>query len=115
MAGTKNLTPFTKGDNRASEAGKKSKRVISMSTILKKYLDNKPIKATKEQLEKTLNRKLTNKNYAELIIESHMFEAVAGNVPAIKEIYDRIDGKVKQEIEVDATINIILNREVRRG
>ena len=35
------------------------------------------------------------------IVRAHMAKALEGDIPAIKEIYDRIDGKVPQAIVGD--------------
>lgn len=93
MAGIDNLTPFKKGDKRASEAGKKSKR---------KSLDTK----LRERLEKD--------GTLETIMEVLENMAIGGDMQAIKELFDRTYGKAKQSIELgnadDTGLKININK-----
>lgn len=82
----KNLTPFTKDDNRAVEGGRKSKRGKSVKTILRMFLEKKIKGEIFTQGE----------NVALALIE----KARAGDVSAIKELYDRLEGKAVQKQEV---------------
>ena len=93
MANNKNLTPFKKGDKRASECGKKSKR--------------KPLDERLAELAVRLKVKLKDKNgkvigtiTMEDAIERVLLETAAkGEIPFIREYNDRRYGKSKQIIE----------------
>lgn len=71
--------PFTKDDNRASEAGKKSKR-RSLDAIFRERIE--------------ANGSLDN------IMEVLESMAQGGDIQAIKELLDRTYGKAKQSIEL---------------
>jgi len=84
MANEKNLKPFKKGDKRASEAGKKSKR---------KPLDH--------QWREKLNDYIKDKDITtlDLVYKVLVKEVSKGNIMAIRELLDRSYGKSKQPIE----------------
>lgn len=102
--------PFTTNDNRASEAGKKSKRGPSLTTSLQNVLDSKaPIKKLNEIRKKiglapvksTILKvaDLVALNIARLALSGGRYSE--GDVTAIKEIYDRIDGRTSIAIDED--------------
>jgi hypothetical protein len=72
---------FKKGDKRASEAGKKSKRKPSLKRALRDYL-------AKETSE---NGKLSEEN----VVKSVLLHAMKGNSGMAKLIFEYVDGKVK--------------------
>ena len=100
--GSKNILKhrFTKNDNRASEAGKKSTHGPLMQTSLLKILKlkGKPTKARKELL-KYLGLTESPKNLIDVVNMSLISKAIEGNVHAIKEINERTDGRVAMLLE----------------
>lgn len=95
----KDLTPFTKYDNRASIAAKKQKRGPSMKASLAKILNEKAPDKIVKKIEASLGIKLTAKQNLDIVNRILLTEACRGSVPAIREINDRIDGKALQQIE----------------
>jgi hypothetical protein len=87
-------TPFVKGDPRINRKGR-PKRGECLTDILDWALDQKR-KTKNEETgeEKTL---LLRQMLAQRLIHKAVDE---GDVPAIRYIYDRIDGKPKESIEV---------------
>lgn len=117
MANRNPQNQFKKGAEKTIAAGKKSKRGLSMTTLLLKALEKNPDKLTKEWLEKETGRKITGGNYAKLIAQTHVVESLQGNMTAIKEIYDRVDGKQTQGVDItgDLSITVNIQRDVTRG
>jgi len=76
----KNLKPFKKGDSRAIEAGKKSKRGISIVTALKKQFLSGEIDIDK--------------------IAKEMIEQMPKNPAMAKLIIEQLDGKPLDKIEI---------------
>jgi hypothetical protein len=56
------------------------------------------------------------RNKMDAIVRAHIKKALEGDIPAIKEIYDRVDGKVPQgvtggdDLETDNPIKFLINR-----
>ena len=102
--------PFTKNDSRASDAGKKSKRGPSLTTSLQNVLDAKaPIKKL-NQIRKEIGLapvKSTKLTVADMVALNITRLAISGgrylqgDVTALKEIYDRIDGRTSIAIDED--------------
>ena len=90
MANKNPLNQFKKGDKRASEAGKKSKRK-PFDQKMREWLDS----AVKEGENLTVH---------ELFQKALMKEGAKGNVQAIKEVYDRAYGKAKQNIKLSGDV-----------
>lgn len=91
------LTPFKKGN---PIRGGRPKGSISLTTTLKKII-NKEI-----QFKNPLNRKKETKTIREWINLALVAKAMKGDINAIKHIYDRIDGKVAQELIGDLNISV---------
>jgi len=90
MANNENLKPFKKGEKRAVECGKKSKRGVSLKTALKKMF--------KEQND--MSGDLSEENF----VKACTLAGMKGNAGMAKIIFEYIDGKVKQEIELEANV-----------
>ena len=84
-----NLRPAKKGDIRNPNGYNGN---MKLTTILK------------EALEKEAS---PGKTHADIIMESIIRECKRGNPALIKEIFDRIDGRVKQETDVTVTGNAL--------
>ena len=97
-------TRFKKKDKRTSDAGKKGKRGLSMKNSLLRILELEPSTDSIDELQKTLGITLTAKQLADLLSASLVKEALAGNIAALKEINDRVDGRVKEFIKVSGEI-----------
>ena len=82
--------PFTKGDKNAG-----SKDGVSNN------IKNKPARDA-------LNRIITQSDGKELrkVAEAIFAKAQEGDVPAAREIFDRTDGKVVQEVAADVDMNL---------
>lgn len=84
MANNENLKPFTKGDPRAVECGKKSKRK-PLHEKLQDMLES-------GDLDKLLNTAIT--------------QAKHGDMRSMEFVFDRAYGKAKQEIKAEITADI---------
>ena len=105
MSNIDSLKPFTKGDPRASAAGKKSKR-----------------KGIEQEIQDFLKERWGDKDGDErtrldLIKEALLKYGLKGNVKAISELLDRGFGKAKQHnaIEHDGQITINLIKKIING
>jgi len=93
MANDENLTPFKKGDPRAVEGGKKSKRGPSIKSAMKRLIESGEIDVDE--------------------IAKGMFQqALEGNGAYAKLVMEYIDGKVVQPIDLDANVNTLSFQEV---
>ncbi len=81
----KNLNLFEPGNNK----GGRKKGSISLAKILSDMLEKKITKNTGE--------KITIK---EAVVLAHLKKAMSGDIPAIKEVYDRTDGKIISKTEI---------------
>lgn len=81
----------------------KPKGTRSLSTILKEMLD--------EDIEVIEGSSKTKKKFADVIVRQLMQKANKGDIKAIQEIWDRMEGKAKQTIDQsntgDVTIKVI--------
>lgn len=96
----KNLVPFEKGHEKL---GGRKKGTLNMTTRLRNYLETS---LTRMNLG---THKAEKKKVGDWIILALTYQAMKGNVPAIGEIFDRIDGKVPNKVEgkmdMDLTID----------
>jgi hypothetical protein len=81
-----NLKPFQKGN----PGGGRPKGSVSLVTLIKRALD--------QQIDK-------ESTVADAIVAQLLANAMQGDMPAIKEILERIDGKVKQAHELGGDAN----------
>lgn len=86
---------FTKGDPRINRKGRPVGS-LSFATVLQQEAEKQA--GVKEDGTKVSALELITKKLVEL--------AKAGNIMAIKEIADRLDGKARQNIEMDLDANI---------
>lgn len=86
----KNLKPFKKGN----PGGGRPKGSVSLVTILKRTLENKV------SLKDPLTKQEESKTISEHLIKRFIAKALSGDMSAIKEVLERIDGKVLQKSEV---------------
>ena len=82
MANPDSLTPFKPGDPRASEAGKKSKRGVSIKHHLQKVLDSGEVDVND-------------------LVKSMYDNASKGNSGIVKIIMEYLEGKVPDKIIAD--------------
>ena len=85
-----NLKPFVKGDPRI---GQKRKGCLHAASILKKLAKKRLI--VKDDIDGVFRRMTV----AEQIGLVHIAKILSGDVQALKEYYDRVDGKVAQPME----------------
>ncbi len=92
------LQSFKPGDPRASEAGKKSKRGVSLKRALKEMF----------QKEAKEGGKLTQENF----VKACALAGMKGNSGMAKMIFEYIDGKVADKIEADITTKEDVNIKI---
>ena len=80
---------------------------VHFSTTLKRLL------SIKEKTSNPITGETENLTQDEIIALAHILKAKSGDMAAIKEIYDRIDGKVTDKLDVtgdmqhEFTVNIV--------
>ena len=93
------LTPFTKDDNRASEAGKKSRRGRSLSTVIRDLIEAEY--DTPEELKAMFPKdKYTGQELATMAM---IVKSTKGDVQAFHAWADRLEGKPKQTVDTTIT------------
>ena len=85
------LTPFPKGVS--GNPNGRPKGVLNSKTILERFL------SIEKKMTNPLNNETENLTIAELIALKQIANALNGDLPAYKEIVDRIEGKVVSKIE----------------
>jgi general stress protein YciG len=109
VAGSDNLTPFTKDDNRASEAGKKGGKARPLKSMLNDILNEKAGSETIQKIKKRFNIK-GNINNSEALIRQSLINAIDnGQIKDVVEIM-KITGEYNEKIEVDQSV-IFLDAE----
>jgi nitrogenase molybdenum-iron protein alpha/beta subunit len=100
MANEQNLKPFQKGN----PGGGRPKGSVSLVKLLEKLLDKK-IDVTDPFAKKIIDpvtgkeiKPKVEKKVAEAVVLRLLMKALNGDMPAIKEVLERIDGKVNQTI-----------------
>lgn len=86
-----NLIPFKEGES-GNPAGR-PKGSKNLSTILKEMLS--------EEIEVNIDGEKTKKKFADIIVRKLVKKAHDGDLRAIQEIFDRTEGKAKQEVNGD--------------
>ena len=81
-----------------------------MKNSLLRILELEPSTESIEELQKILGITLTAKQLADLLSATLVKEGLAGNIAALKEINDRVDGRVPESIKVKITNRIILEK-----
>ena len=87
--GNGNLQPWRKGQS-GNPAGRKPKHECLTSLL-------------KEEIEKICPSDKQNRTWKELIIIGTMRLAMKGNAAALREVWERVDGRIKQHIGFDGT------------
>lgn len=92
------LQSYVKGDPRAIQGGKKSKRGISLKRVLKEFL----------QKQADDNGSLSPEN----IIKAMTLHGMKGNSAMLKLMFEYIDGKVEDKVtaKVETELTIIKQR-----
>ncbi len=85
--------PFQKG--KSGNPKGRPKKDVCLTSLLK------------EEIEKICPFNKENKTWLQLTVEATMRLAIQGNSTALKEVWERIDGKVKDNVVVDAGIRVI--------
>lgn len=75
----------------------RTKGTRNLSTILKEMLSTE-VTTTDEDGNKTVAE------FQDILIRRLIVEANAGNIQAIKEIFDRVEGKAKQDVKISGEI-----------
>lgn len=102
-----NLKPFVKGpDPRRNKKG--PPKGVMISTILKKLMN---AKASKDVLDlpfiKKLSKSKTLTNGEVMALRLLTNAVVGGDVKAMKEILDRLEGKAQQSVKHSGDVNVI--------
>ena len=66
----------------------------------------------KEELENVSPADKEGRTWKELIVLATLKLAMKGNAAALREVWDRVDGKVRQDIGVDVDLNAEINRRL---
>lgn len=88
MGKEKNLTPWPKGVSGNPKGLPKG--TIQLKTLFRMVMDHEISGMDKE------SGQVLKKKGIEWVIKKHLMKALSGDMAAIKEIYDRYDGKVAQ-------------------
>lgn len=96
--------PWKEGDPSPNPSGR-PKGSKNLSTILKAMLE--------EDVEVVIDGKKERRQFQEVIIRKLLKKANDGEIRAIKEIFDRVDGKSKQEVQHSGEITTITGMVVK--
>jgi hypothetical protein len=89
--------PWKEGDPSPNPSGR-PKGSKNLSTVLKEMLE--------EELEVIIDGVKVKKAFKDLIVRKLIKKANDGDLRAIQEIFDRVEGKAKQEIQHDINTGI---------
>lgn len=92
MAKEDNLRPFKKGQ--CGNPNGRPKGVLNSKTILERFL------SIEKEMTNPLSNETENLTIAELIALKQISNALNGDLPAYKEIIDRIEGKTQSKVDV---------------
>ena len=102
-----NLKRVPKGGPSPNPAGK-PKGTRSLSTILKEMLET--------EIDVTVEGVKTKKELRDVMIQSLIKKAAAGDLKAIEQIFDRVEGRAKQQTDVNITAApFILERTINEA
>ena len=85
-----NLTPFKEGN----PGGGRKKGSVSFASVIKKVLKQQMVNID------PITQKESNKKLREWIVITLVSKAINGDIQAIKELLERVDGKIVQKNEV---------------
>ena len=85
--------PFAKGQS--GNPNGRPKDEISLTALLRKEI-MKQCPANRE-----------HKTWMELVVEATMRLAIHGNATALNQVWERIDGKVKEQVEIEGGLKIV--------
>ncbi len=85
-----NLTSWTKG--KSGNPNGRPKGALALKTLFRMVLDHE------HEVKDAATGQILKKKGIELVINKHFRKALEGDMSAIKEVYDRYDGKVAQTI-----------------
>jgi len=66
----------------------------------------------KEELEKVSPADKEGRTWKELVVIATLKLAMKGNAAALREVWERVDGKVRQDIGVDVDLHTEINRRL---
>jgi hypothetical protein len=69
----------------------------------------------KEELEKVNAADKEGRTWMELVVVATLRLAIKGNAAALREVWNRVDGKVRQDIGVDVDVTSEINRRLAEG
>lgn len=98
MPNPENIEPYKMKPGETLNPAGRPKGSRNLSTILKEMLD--------EEIEVNIDGIKSRKQFKEVIIRKLLKKANEGDLRAIQEIFDRVEGKAKQEIEQSGGIKI---------
>jgi hypothetical protein len=102
MANNENLRPFQKGQS--GNPNGRPKGVPTAKTILERFM------SIEQNATNELTGELENLSVAEQMHLAQIKKAKEGDLFAYKEIIDRLEGKSKQSIELDANVEQNITR-----
>lgn len=102
MANNENLRPFQKGQS--GNPNGRPKGVPTAKTILERFM------SIEQNATNELTGELENLSVAEQMHLAQIKKAKEGDLFAYKEIIDRLEGKTKQSIELDANVEQNITR-----
>ena len=100
-----NLTPWVKGQS--GNPNGRPKKGKTWSEIANDLLDSNEIMIVYSTSKETKDLHLQvdkNKTIRHAIVSALINEAMSGNIQAIKELYDRTEGKPAQKLEIEETM-----------
>jgi hypothetical protein len=109
------LTDAPTGVEETGKVDKRGKHPASLANLSKKGMTNnpsgKPATPIKDALRKLMKSKKPGdplkRTYAEIIAQAAIDKAEAGDMSAFREINDRSEGKVSQEVEMTGNTPVI--------
>jgi len=98
LSRTRGLKPFVKGQS-GNPKGRPPKHECLTSLL-------------KEELEKISSTDKEGRTWKELIVLATLKLAMQGNATALREVWDRVDGKVRQDIGINADVSAEINERL---
>jgi hypothetical protein len=98
MPNPENIEPYKFEPGQSGNPSGRPKGTKNPSTILKEMLE--------EELEVVIDGVKVKKTFKDLIVRKLIKKANDGDLRAIQEIFDRVEGKAKQEIQHDINTGI---------